>query len=70
MRVGMARRRQSVVINPENLPHQAGETKEPSMNDAPFGALAPNPFERAIMALTVRMPSYRLPSTMDGGARM
>jgi FkbM family methyltransferase len=26
------------------------------MNDAPFGALAPNPFERAIMALTSRMP--------------
>ncbi len=26
------------------------------MNDAPFGALAPNPFERAIMALTARMP--------------
>jgi FkbM family methyltransferase len=26
------------------------------MEDAPFGALAPNPFERAIMALTVRMP--------------
>jgi FkbM family methyltransferase len=26
------------------------------MNDAPFGALAPNPFERAIMALTGRMP--------------
>ena len=26
------------------------------MNDAPFGALAPNPFDRAIMALTVRMP--------------
>jgi FkbM family methyltransferase len=26
------------------------------MNDAPFGALAPNSFERAIMALTARMP--------------
>jgi FkbM family methyltransferase len=26
------------------------------MNDAPFGALAPNPFDRAIMALTSRMP--------------
>jgi FkbM family methyltransferase len=26
------------------------------MNDAPFGALAPNPFDRAIMALTGRMP--------------
>jgi FkbM family methyltransferase len=26
------------------------------MNDAPFGALAPNPFEQAIMALTARMP--------------
>src|SRR5271170_3785392 len=26
------------------------------MNDAPFGALAPNPFDRAIMALTVRLP--------------
>jgi FkbM family methyltransferase len=26
------------------------------MTDAPFGALAPNPFERAIMALTGRMP--------------
>jgi FkbM family methyltransferase len=26
------------------------------MKDAPFGALAPNPFERAIMALTGRMP--------------
>jgi FkbM family methyltransferase len=26
------------------------------MNDAPFGALAPNPFDQAIMALTSRMP--------------
>jgi FkbM family methyltransferase len=26
------------------------------MNDAPFGALAPSPFDRAIMALTGRMP--------------
>ena len=26
------------------------------MNDAPFGALAPNPFDHAIMALTSRMP--------------
>jgi FkbM family methyltransferase len=26
------------------------------MNDAPFGALTPNPFDRAIMALTSRMP--------------
>jgi FkbM family methyltransferase len=26
------------------------------MNDAPFGALAPNPFDRTIMALTSRMP--------------
>src|SRR5271167_2801147 len=26
------------------------------MNDAPFGALAPNPFDRAIMALTGRLP--------------
>jgi FkbM family methyltransferase len=26
------------------------------MNDAPFGALAPNPFDQAVMALTSRMP--------------
>jgi FkbM family methyltransferase len=26
------------------------------MNESPFGALAPNPFDRAVMALTVQMP--------------
>jgi FkbM family methyltransferase len=48
--------RQAIVV----IRSQAGKTKESPMesptNEAPFGARAPNLFDRAVMALTVRLP--------------
>jgi hypothetical protein len=38
------------------------------MNDAPFGELATNPFDRAIMALTGRMPDTWAGLAGDGAA--